>query len=115
MMTLYGIANCDKIKQTKRWLDAAAVTYQFHDYRKAGLTPAQLKKWVSQLGWQALLNRRGRTWKTLDESDKLAINEERAIDLMVTYPALIKRPLLDTGKQVILGYDPDRYRQIFNE
>lgn len=113
MNTLYGISNCDTIKKAKRWLDQAAVPYRFHDYRKDGLERAQLREWASQLGWEQLLNRRGTTWRNLDDSHKSSINEERAIDLMLTYPALIKRPLLDTGNRLVLGFDPDRYRQIF--
>ena len=113
MTTLYGINNCDTIKKAKRWLDQANVPYRFHDYRKDGLELTQLREWAAQLGWEQLLNRRGTTWRNLDEAHKSAINEERAIDLMLTYPALIKRPLLDTGNQLVLGFDPDRYQQIF--
>ena len=112
MITLYGIPNCDTIKKARRWLDTNNVDYRFHDYRKDGITPALLKTWAGELGWEALLNRRGTTWRKLSESERDGINKTRAIALMAQQPALIKRPLLDTGRQKLLGFDEDEYRKL---
>ncbi|WP_257265410.1 ArsC family reductase [Endozoicomonas sp. ONNA2] len=110
---LYGIPNCDTIKKARRWLEAAGIAYHFHDYRKDGLAQDMLEQWADELGWEALLNRRGTTWRKLPEQEKSAINAERAITLMLEQPAIIKRPLLDTGNQKFLGFSEEQYRNLF--
>lgn len=114
MTTLYGIKNCDTMKKAMRWLNDRGIDYQFHDYRKDGLSKQQLQIWAKQLGWENLLNRRGTTWRKLSEETRETINKTSAIDLMLENPAMIKRPLLDTGKQLTLGFDPDTYQSLFN-
>ncbi|MGO0306362.1 ArsC family reductase [Endozoicomonas acroporae] len=109
---LYGISNCDTIKKARRWLEGAGIEYHFHDYRKDGLLKDMLEQWASELGWEALLNRRGTTWRQLPEEEKAAINAERAITLMLEQPAMIKRPLLDTGSQKLLGFSEEQYRNL---
>ena len=113
MKTLYGISNCDTIKKARKWLEANDVDYQFHDYRKDGLETKQLKQWTKELGWEALLNRRGTTWRKLPESERENVNEKSAISLMLEYPAMIKRPLLDTGKTRIVGFKEQEYSDLF--
>jgi Spx/MgsR family transcriptional regulator len=112
IITVYGIANCDTIKKARRWLDENGIEYRFHDYRKDGITAARLKAWADELGWEALLNRRGTTWRRLDEEQRNTINKSRAITLMAAQPALIKRPLLDTGKHKLLGFNADEYKRL---
>ena len=112
-MTLYGISNCDTIKKARKWLDANDIEYQFHNYRKDGLEAKQLKQWTKELGWETLLNRRGTTWRKLPESDREAINEKSAIALMLEHPAMIKRPLLDTGKTRVVGFREEEYSELF--
>ena len=115
MITLFGIKNCDTIKKARNWLTQSAITYRFHDYRIDGLDELQLKQWSTELGWQQLLNTRGTTWRKLADAERADLDEARAIQLMLTYPALIKRPLLDTGAARYLGFDANTYEQIFNE
>ncbi len=110
MVTLYGIPNCDTIKKARHWLAEAGVAYRFHDYRKDGLERTTLQQWIAELGWEALLNRRGTTWRQLDEQQRTSINAEQAVTLMLAHPALIKRPLLDTGKTRLLGFSSEQYR-----
>ena len=98
MITLYGIANCDTIKRARRWLVVHRVEYRFHDYRKDGLTETQLRAWAAELGWEAMLNRRGQTWRNLPEAVRAGIDQESAIQVMLDAPAIIRRPLLDTGE-----------------
>ncbi len=110
MVTLYGIPNCDTIKKARRWLAEAGIEYRFHDYRKDGLEPSTLQQWINELGWEALLNRRGTTWRQLDVQQRATIDAEQAMTLMLALPALIKRPLLDTGKTRLLGFSSEQYR-----
>lgn len=114
MITLYGISNCDTIRKARKWLEANGVEYTFHDYRKDGLQEKQLKQWVRELGWETLLNRRGTTWRKLPEGVRDSIDEKSAIQLMLKHPAMIKRPLLDTGNQRIVGFRAEEYKQLFS-
>ncbi|WP_415885712.1 ArsC family reductase [Neptuniibacter sp. QD37_6] len=114
MITMYGIPNCDTIKKAKKWLEANGVDYQFHDYRKNGLEEAQLKAWVDELGWELLLNKRGTTWRQQPDEVKNNIDEASAIALMLEHPAMIKRPLLDTGSERKVGFKDTEYAALFS-
>lgn len=114
MITMYGIPNCDTIKKAKKWLEANGVDYQFHDYRKNGLEEAQLKAWVDELGWELLLNKRGTTWRQQPDEVKNTIDEAAAIALMLEHPAMIKRPLLDTGSARKVGFKDTEYAALFS-
>ena len=114
-ITLYGIPNCDTIKKARKWLDTNDIEYRFHDYRKDGITQKQLKAWADELGWDSLLNRRGTTWRKLSETKRDGINKSSAIALMAAQPAMIKRPLLDTGHNKLLGFNPDTYKELLNK
>ena len=113
MTTLYGISNCDTIRKAKKWLENKEVDFNFHDYRKQGLESVQLEAWADKLGWEALLNRRGTTWRKLDDAEKDNINRERAIALMLEQPAMIKRPLLEQDDQFLLGFSEASYQELF--
>ena len=109
MITLYGIPNCDTVKKARAWLEARGVAYAFHDYKKAGADPALLKGWADELGWEALLNRSGTTFRKLDEADKTNLDEDKAIMLMAMQPSLIRRPLLDKDGELIVGFKQSTY------
>lgn len=109
MITLYGIPNCDTIKKARKWLEANDCDYQFHDFRKDGLQEQQLKSWVAELGWEVLLNKRGTTWRQQPDDIKESIDEASAIELMLEYPAMIKRPVLDTGSVRKVGFKDTEY------
>lgn len=104
MIKLVGLKNCDTCRKAKKWLESEGIDYQFHDVRQDGLTRDDLAAWVKDLGWEALLNKRGTTWRGLDDSVKDGVDEAKAIDLMVAHPALMKRPVFVTPKGVILGF-----------
>ena len=112
MITLYGIKNCDTVKKAKQWLEEHHIDYQFHDFRADGLSSQQVKHWVAELGWETLVNKRSTTWKTLDQQIKENLNDESVIDVIIDSPTLIKRPLLDTGKQRITGFKADTYQTL---
>jgi len=115
MTTLFGIKNCDTIKKARNWLSEHEIEFQFHDYRTNGLEQAQLEQWCQELGWEQILNRRGTTWRKLPEEIKQSIDEPSAIKLMLEQPAMIKRPLLDTGTQRLLGFKAAEYQQLFDQ
>ena len=117
MIIMYGIKNCDTIKKARRWLEAQQIEYRFHDYRADGLDAGLLNSFITELGWEALLNTRGTTWRKLDESTRAAVdNAEAAAALMLEMPAIIKRPLLCApGKPMLLGFSESSYQSYFKE
>ena len=112
-VTVYGISNCDTIKKAKVWLDKKGIAYSFHDYRKQGLDSDMLNPWVDSLGWEALLNRRGTTWRKLPDNVKENIDRDSAIAIMLENPSIIKRPLLIKGDEQHLGFKDSLYDEIF--
>ena len=114
MTTLYGIPNCDTVRKARKWLTAHQIEYQFHDFRKDGLDTAQLVAWVREAGWETLLNKRGTTWRKLDDPTKASINKTSAIQLMQEEPTLIKRPVLEHKKKITVGFSESTYSSILN-
>ncbi|WP_313486971.1 ArsC family reductase [Atlantibacter hermannii] len=117
MVILHGIKNCDTIKKARRWLESHQIDYQFHDYRTDGINAEMMHKFIDELGWEALLNTRGTTWRKLDDARRNAVTDaQSAIALMLEMPAIIKRPLLCApGKPMLLGFNESQYQQYFNE
>ena len=113
MTTLYGIPNCDSMKKARKWLDGHAVAYEFHDFKKAGLKPAMLKKWIRAVGWETLLNRRGMMWRRLDPSIRESIDLASATRVMLETPSIIKRPVLDFDGEIYVGFSEDQYQRLF--
>ncbi|WP_027856665.1 ArsC family reductase [Marinobacterium jannaschii] len=114
MVTMYGIKNCDTIKKARKWLENEGIEYRFHDYRVDGLSAEQLQDWAAELGWEALLNKRGTTWRQQPDAVKDSIDEQSALALMLEHPAMIKRPLLDNGSLRKLGFKDADYSALFN-
>jgi arsenate reductase len=112
-VTIFGIKACDTMKKARVWLDERGVAYDFHDYKTAGIDAATLKRWAGEVGWEVLLNRSGTTFRALPEADKQGIDEAKAIALMVRQPSMIKRPVLDTGRGLLVGFKPERYAEAF--
>lgn len=109
MIKLYGIPNCDTIKKARKWLEENGVDYEFHNYKKDGVPEKELRTWVKQAGWETLLNRRGTTWRKLDESVRENIDEASAIGIMLENASIIKRPVLTNGKSLLIGFKADEY------
>jgi len=110
---VFGIANCDTVKKTRRWLEDNGVDYEFHDYKKLGVSVGQLKTWCDAHGFEALINKRGTTWRRLDESDRENLNQQKAIKLMQANTSLIKRPVTEHGKTRLVGFDETQYAEVF--
>ena len=109
-ITIYGIKNCDTMKKARAWLDSHGVAYDFHDYKISGIAKEKLKSWSDELGWELLLNRAGTTFRKLPESDREGLNERKAIALMLAQPSMIKRPVLDVGGKLVVGFNADLYK-----
>jgi arsenate reductase len=112
MKTMYGIRNCDTVKKARAWLEAHGVAYDFHDYKAAGIDPERRERWCKELGWEALLNRTGSTFRNLPEADKEGLDARKATALMRAQPSLIKRPVLDLGARLVVGFKPQLYQTI---
>ena len=110
-IVLYGIRNCDTIKKARAWLNAHKLDYAFHDYKTAGIDAGRLQCWCKELGWETLLNRSGATFRKLSDADKQGLSERKAIALMLAQPSMIKRPVLDLGKQRLAGFKPELYER----
>ena len=112
MVTVYGIRNCDTVKKARRWLDDHGIAHRFEDFRSDGLEPARLERWLRVLGWERLVNRQSVTWRRLDAGTR-----ERAAaaagEVLLEHPTLIRRPVLEEGDRLELGFSPDAYQQFF--
>lgn len=109
-MLVYGIKNCDTVKKARAWLENHAIVYQFHDYKVDGISPELLSRFSENLGWEVLLNKRSSTWRQLPDAQKANLNAETALQLLLEHPTLIKRPILDTGKTFLIGFNADEYQ-----
>jgi arsenate reductase len=108
-LCLYGIKACDTMKKARTWLDEHGLSYDFHDYKSAGIDRAHLEAWCNEHGWQTVLNRAGTTFRKLDDAAKADLDQARAIELMLAQPSMIKRPVLDLGDRTLIGFKPDLY------
>ena len=115
MIKMYGIPNCDTIKKARKWLKDNGIDYDFHDYKKSDIPEKELKLWVKTIGWEILLNRRGTTWRKLDDSVKENIDEASAIQVMIENPSAIKRPVLKIDNQLLVSFSEDTYKEAFNK
>jgi Spx/MgsR family transcriptional regulator len=106
---LYGIPNCDTMKKARTWLESHQVEYEFHDYKKAGISRETLAGWAKAVGWETLLNRAGTTFRKLPDPSKENLDERKALSLMLEQPSMIKRPVLERGKNLLVGFSPEKY------
>ena len=106
---LYGIPNCDTMKKARTWLESHGVEHEFHDYKKSGIERAKLESWIQAVGWEVLLNRAGTTFRKLPDPAKANLTEARAVKLMLEQPSMIKRPVLERGKTLLVGFSPEKY------
>jgi arsenate reductase len=109
MVTIYGIKNCETMKKSFAWCDARGVEFVFHDYKKQGVDRDRLDQWCQHLGWKSLVNMRGTTWRKLTPEQHAISTQEEAVALMLEHPSLIKRPIVETGTQLLVGFDPQMF------
>ena len=116
MTILYGIKNCDTVRTARRWLDDHEIAYRFHDLRADGVDAVLIATWTAAIGWAALVNRRGTTWKALTAADRTILaatdlDEAAASAILCAHPSLIKRPVLDHGGHIRVGFSAAAYQQ----
>lgn len=113
MLTVFGIKNCNTMKKAFDWLDNHHVSYEFHDYKKSGISEKKLREWFKQKGRDALINRKGTTWRKLPAETQAGITDDTsAIVLMQAHTSLIKRPLIEEdGRIVMLGFEEQAYAE----
>src|SRR5688572_7181863 len=112
-ITVYGIPNCDTVKKARGWLDGLGLDYRFHDYKKAGIEPPKLREWVEACGWEAILNRRGPTFRNLPEAERTDLDSDKAIRVMCGHTSAIKRPVVEyaseDGGGLLVGFDEQQW------
>lgn len=111
-MQMYGITNCDTVKKARAYLDQKKIPYTFHDFKKEPPSKAQITTWLKHVPWDILLNMRGMTWRKLSDSERADINQTKAMQLMLDKPSIIKRPILEIGNKIILGFDTIEYDKL---
>ena len=111
-MKIYGIKNCDTMKKAFAVLEAKRIAYQFHDYKKDGVPPGKLKEWAKRAGWEKLANTRGPTWRKIPDAEKAGLNELRAIALLERNPSAIRRPIIESGAKLLVGFDPAEFERL---
>jgi Spx/MgsR family transcriptional regulator len=111
VLTIYGIPNCDTVKKARTWLEASGKVYGFHDYKKAGVDEASLRRWIAALGWETVLNRTGTTFRQLPDADKVDLTEDKAVALMLAQPSMIKRPIAEDDGLLLAGFKPEAWEQ----
>jgi len=107
MLNVYGIKNCDTMKKTFTWLESHSIAYEFHDYKKVGADKVKLKQWAGQVDWQKIINTKGQSFRKLPPEKQADLTEQKAYDLMLENPSMIKRPIIEAGKKVLLGFNPE--------
>ena len=112
-LILYGIKNCDTVRKARKWLQANQPQVTFHDFREDGLDKDQLSSWVAMAGWETLFNKRSTSFRNLSDADKSDIDQDKAIELMLAHPTLIKRPVLVATDKVQVGFKEAEYQAWF--
>jgi Spx/MgsR family transcriptional regulator len=110
---IYGIKNCDTMKKARTWLEEHRIAYRFHDYKADGIDRDHLERWIGQTGWETVLNRAGTTFRKLDEGERMDLNTEKAVTLMLAQPSMIKRPVLEAEGKLVIGFRPEVYEATF--
>jgi Spx/MgsR family transcriptional regulator len=113
--TIYGIPNCGMVKKARVWLGSHGIDYAFHDYKKEGVTADRLQMWASETGWEALLNRSGTTFRKLPESAKSGLDLPKALALMVEQPSMIRRPVVEHGGKLLVGFKEAEWEDAFGQ
>lgn len=111
MIHIYGIKNCDTMKKAMKWLESQNLEYRFHDYRKDGVPVEHLQRWIAELGWETVINQRGTTWRKLPQTEKDHMDAVTAVTAAEQHPALIKRPIVESGKILLAGFNAEQWEQ----
>ena len=111
-LRIYGIKNCDTMKKAFAWLDSRKLAYEFHDYKKEGVPSGKLKEWATKAGWEKLVNSRGPTWRKIPDGEKLPLTESKALALLEKNPSAIRRPIVEAGSRLLVGFDAADFEKL---
>jgi arsenate reductase len=114
-VTIYGIRNCDTMKKAFAWLDGHSIDYAFHDYKKAGVPADRLAAWAKAVGWERLANTRGPTWRKIPDREKTGLDEAKMLRLLLQHPSAIRRPVVECGRKILLGFDPGEFARSIDQ
>ncbi len=115
-MKVYGIPNCNTVKKAQDWLKSTNNDVEFYDYKKKGITKEKLQQWSKEVGWEKIVNKKGTTWRSLSEDQQQKITDEKAaIELMIEKPSIIKRPVIEGGKKLVVGFEEEEYTRCFKK
>nr|WP_314899095.1 ArsC family reductase [uncultured Deefgea sp.] len=115
-MKLFGIPNCETVKKARTWLSENGFDYEWHDFKKQGLSAEQVQAWIAAIGWEPLINKQGTTWRKLDDASKASVvDANSAIAVMIANPSIIKRPVLVTDSQTNIGFKPQIYEALLSK
>lgn len=112
---VYGIRNCDTMKKAFAWLKDHDIGYQFHDYKREGVPVERLAAWSKAVGWERLANTRGPTWRKIPENARSGLDEKRALALLAENSSAIKRPVVEAGRKILVGFDPEEFDRTFDQ
>jgi arsenate reductase len=115
VLTIYGITSCSTCREARKWLEARDVEYTFHDLREDGIDIQTLERWIDVIDWQTLLNKSSLTWRKLPEVDRNDMTRNKALAAMIEHPTLVKRPVLEHGKGVAVGFSAPQYEALFRK
>lgn len=113
VVTIYGIKNCNTVKKALQWLDDHKIEYLFHDFKRSGISEDRIKIWQKRFGWESLVNKKGTTWRNLTAAQQALVTDATsARELMIEKTSVIKRPVLEQGTKILLGFDADAYKEL---
>ena len=115
MITIYGIKNCDSCRKARKWLSDNDIEYTYHDLRDDGLEIQMLERWSDRIDWLRIVNARSKTWRELPKETRTGMTKDRALAVMLQYPTLVKRPVLESRDFILLGFTPEHYKQIIDK
>lgn len=113
-LKVHGLAACDSCRRVRRWMDDAGADYRFRDLRQTPPSGAEVRRWADAVGWERLLNRRSTTWRSLSDPDRAGLDAARAVALMVAHPALVKRPVVESARGIVVGVDEAAWARMVN-
>ena len=114
-VSLYGLKSCDSCRKARKWLSEHDVEFRYHDVRDDGLDEDRLRRWMNRVAWSTLVNKHSATWRKLTDADKTNLDAQRAVSLLVEYPTLLKRPVLESGRDVLVGFSAQTYVEAFSD
>lgn len=114
MIKIYGIKNCDTVRKALKWADEQGLEFQFYDFKKVEISSENVEQWMEAAGKDILINKRGTTYRKLSDGEKEFLESDKAVELLVQQPTLMKRPVFDIGGKIIVGFKESEKEDVLN-